>query len=356
VARRLEADGRELKLVKDQVVFEGREVLGASGEPHRVYTPYMKAWLARLRAEDVAPREPRFEQLWPSDKLTGDDLRAWPLEAMGFRSGELWLKPGESGARERLDAFSDAIDDYHDRRDFLTAGETSGLSVHLRFGTVSVREAVRYAQAKQGPGPHKWLLELVWREFYQMILANFPDVETQEFNPAYRGLNWPGDDEALAAWQEGRTGYPIVDAGMRCLKATGWMHNRMRMVVASFLTKDLLVDWRRGEAWFARQLLDFDLASNNGGWQWAASTGVDAQPYFRIFNPINQARKFDPEGSFIREWVPELGPLGSGAIWPLDLGPLELEAAGVRLGETYPRPITDHAAARERAIEFLGRR
>jgi deoxyribodipyrimidine photo-lyase len=190
-----------------------------------------------------------------------------------------------------------------------------------------------------------------------MILANFPHVVDRPFRDEYDTLEWPGTQEAYEAWEEGRTGYPLVDAAMRCLRATGWMHNRLRMVTAMFLTKDLLVDYRRGESLFARWLLDFELASNNGGWQWSASTGVDAQPYFRIFNPILQSRKFDPEAVFIKQWCPELAGFEPElAHWPHDAGPIEQLAAGCQLGKDYPRPIVDHSVQRQLAIELLSRK
>jgi deoxyribodipyrimidine photo-lyase len=279
------------------------------------------------------------------------------LSEIGFRPNGLWLKPGTAGAQERLSAFLAKIDRYKSERDFPALDSTSGLSVHLRHGTVSVRQCFREAVALQGNGPSKWLDELVWREFYHMILANFPHVVDRPFRDEYDTLEWPGTQEAYEAWEEGRTGYPLVDAAMRCLRATGWMHNRLRMVTAMFLTKDLLVDYRRGESLFARWLLDFELASNNGGWQWSASTGVDAQPYFRIFNPILQSRKFDPEAVFIKQWCPELAGFEPElAHWPHDAGPIEQLAAGCQLGKDYPRPIVDHSVQRQLAIELLSRK
>jgi deoxyribodipyrimidine photo-lyase len=215
---------------------------------------------------------------------------------------------------------------------------------------------MRSALEQESAGAEKWFSELIWREFYHDILGNFPDVVGQPFQKQYNDLEYPGSDDHFVAWCEGKTGYPIVDAAMRCLNATGWMHNRLRMVTASFLTKDLLVDWRRGEAYFARQLLDFDLAQNNGGWQWAASVGADAQPYFRIFNPYLQSVKFDPDGAFIREWVPELAELETKALHaPWDEEPFTLMAAGVELGKTYPERLVNHAEQKEKAIKLLER-
>lgn len=225
----------------------------------------------------------------------------------------------------------------------------------MRFGTLSIRDAVRLAQEDGSPGADKWLGELIWRDFYQDVLAHNPHVVDRAFQPQFEGVEYPGEEAWFEAWKSGMTGYPLIDAAMRCFKATGWMHNRLRMVVASFLTKDLLIDYRKGEAYFARYLLDFDLASNNGGWQWAASTGADAQPYFRIFNPILQSEKFDADGEFIRHWLPEIAVLTGKAIhWPHDATAMELAGANVILGQSYPHPIVVHGEQRIKAIELLG--
>lgn len=364
VGEALRQDGRSLQTVKDQVVFEGLEIANSSGEPFRVFTPYSRAWLQKLQASDLEARHPDLSKLCHQDAivsvLSGGMPDGWDLLGpadpgrIGFQPSPIWLEPGETAALERLAWFESRIDRYALQRDYPAVDATSGISVHLRHGTLSVREALRAARRHPGPGGDKWLMELVWREFYQMILACFPHVVDRSFQPQYDGLEWPGEEAHLEAWKSGATGYPIVDAAMRCLNATGWMHNRLRMVAASFLTKDLLHDWRLGEAYFARRLLDYDLASNNGGWQWAASTGVDAQPYFRIFNPVLQSLKFDPDGAFIRRWVPELSGLeGKGIHWPLDAGPLELAAAGIVLGRDYPLPIVDHHEQKTKALALL---
>ncbi len=231
--------------------------------------------------------------------------------------------------------------------------------MHLRFGTVSIRELVAYAHQRSlqpdGIGAATWLSELIWREFYAQILWHHPRVVAHAFKPEYDALRFPDDPAAFAAWREGRTGYPIVDAAMRELRTTGYMHNRLRMVAASFLVKDLLVDWRRGERHFADLLLDYELASNNGGWQWAASTGCDAQPYFRIFNPVTQSERFDPAGEFIRRHVPELAALDAREIHaPWLVAPAIQRAKGVVVGRDYPAPIVDHAAARKAALALFG--
>jgi deoxyribodipyrimidine photo-lyase len=256
--------------------------------------------------------------------------------------------------------FRQRIDRYRDTRDYPALEGPSYLSVHLRFGTVSIRELAAFAHARSlepgGEGAASWLSELVWREFYAQILWHHPHVVDRAFKAEYADLDFSNDPTRLGAWREGATGYPIVDAAMRQLNASGYMHNRLRMIVASFLAKDLLVDWRLGERYFAERLIDFDLASNNGGWQWAASTGCDAQPYFRIFNPVTQSRRFDAEGRFIRRYVPELAPLDATEIHaPWEVPPAIQQAKGVVVGRDYPAPIVDHAQARQAALALYGR-
>lgn len=352
---RLRELGIQFKSFKDSVVFEGGEVLSQTGTPLRVYTPYGRAWRAKfnpvLHADE---RMPNLEHLIPSSDLEQFSCD-WRLSALGFHDNSLWLDAGEEAGIQRLNSFRVNISQYGDDRDFPSKSGTSGISVHLRFGTISIRQAVRLALEVGTPGADKWLSELIWREFYQDILFHNPRVVTDTFQPQYNELAYPGDEAWFEAWKLGKTGYPIIDAAMRCFNATGWMHNRLRMVVASFLTKDLLIDYRRGEAYFARYLLDFDLASNNGGWQWAASVGADPQPYFRIFNPYLQSMKFDPDGTFMRQWLPELALLyGKSIHCPSEATGMELAAAGVTLGENYPHPIVDHATQRDQAIALLG--
>ncbi|MBS1717149.1 MAG: deoxyribodipyrimidine photo-lyase [Armatimonadetes bacterium] len=335
----------------DHVVFRGDEILTGEGQPFRVYTPFMKAWRARLDSHPLGTSaEPDSSRFAKASSMEG--LPALPtLAELGFQEASLWTAPGEAAAYKALAKFADKASDYGAKRDFPHGDHTSGLSVHLRFGTISIRDCFRFARAANA---EKWENELIWREFYQAILLHCPNIATEAFNPKYRGLEWPGSREDFEKWAQGQTGYPIVDAAMRCLNQTGWMHNRLRMVVASFLTKDLVCDYRWGEAYFARKLLDFDLASNNGGWQWSASTGADAQPYFRIFNPILQSKRFDPEGAFIREWLPELRELSNEDIhFPAEAGPLALAAAGISLGDNYPNPLVRHTDGKQRALAFL---
>ncbi|MGE0315643.1 MAG: deoxyribodipyrimidine photo-lyase [Lautropia sp.] len=371
VGEALQAQGRRLLYAKDNVVFERDEVLTGAGRPFSVFTPYKRAWLARLTREDVAerrvvaggangvlaPAQPTATQ-YPAD--AGAD-RAHTLASLGFERtnlGQLAIEPGEAGAKACLDAFADRIREYDEQRDYPAARGTSLLSVHLRFGTVSVREACRFAIAHgalrdPGFGAATWLSELIWRDFYAQILYHHPRVVHHAFKPEYEAVAWVRDDARFAAWCEARTGYPIVDAAMCQINRTGFMHNRLRMIVASFLTKDLGIDWREGERYFAAHLNDYDQSANNGGWQWAASTGCDAQPYFRIFNPVTQSRRFDPRGDFIRRYLPALAALDDDAVHaPWLASPVSLAAAGVVLGRDYPAPIVDHARAR---VETLAR-
>lgn len=357
VTARLRAAGCAVHSFKDHVVFEGDEIRTGQGTPFKVFTPYRNGWMARLASdgnrEATAERAPDLRRLAPARTLE-EKAEQWPIERLGFTEAHLWLEPGERAAHERLKNFAATMIDYDRLRNVPEANGTSGLSAHLRFGTISTRECVRQALRTPGPGATSWLNELIWREFYQMILDQFPYVVDRAFKSEYDRIEWPGDDESFAAWCQGRTGYPIVDAAMRRFNETGWMHNRLRMVTASFLTKDLLVDPRLGEAYFARYLLDYDLAANNGGWQWSASTGCDAQPYFRIFNPTSQSEKFDPEGTFIRLGCPELSGFSRKRIHsPAGADIFEQQAAECIIGEDYPHPIVDHATQRERALRLF---
>jgi deoxyribodipyrimidine photo-lyase len=367
--------GIALHTVKDHVVFERSEILTASGTPYGVFTPYKNSWLRALTgATDPShaggplaphPVAPLAHALTPlPERVQAQGLRVGvpALAELGFQPTNLHtlrLPAGCIGAQELLTDFLDErIDRYHDTRDFPAVKGPSYLSTHLRFGTVSVRQLAREAWSRVqagSAGAQVWLSELVWRDFYHQVLHHHPRVVGHAFKPEYDRIRWESGkaaDALFAAWCEGRTGYPLVDAAMHQLNETGYMHNRLRMVVASFLTKDLGLDWRRGEAYFAEKLNDFDLAANNGGWQWAASSGCDAQPYFRIFNPVSQSEKFDPQGRFIRRYLPALAGLPDGALHaPWQARPVDLAAAGVALGRDYPAPIVQHDQARLRTLE-----
>lgn len=391
---------------KDQVVFEKAELLTGQKRPYTVFTPYKRAWLAALTPDRLAPyavddylhslaRPPVLSAAWfdaqgplaqhshhadaarnsrahrrasahahhahvlPDQSLTPGIPS---LADLGFADAQPPALPaGSTGAYQLLDDFRNRIDDYAATRDFPAVKGPSYLSVHLRFGTISIRALVREAHDAMhhgNKGAETWLSELIWRDFYFQILHHFPRVgvpgEHKAFRPAYDALDWEtgaAADANFAAWCEGRTGYPLVDAAMRQINSSGYMHNRLRMVVASFLVKDLGLDWRLGEAYFEAKLNDFDLSANSGGWQWAASTGCDAQPYFRIFNPITQSEKFDPRGKFIRHYVPEIAKLSDKEIHaPWRAKPEALRAAGISMGSDYPMPIVDHDVARKRTL------
>ena len=301
---------------KDQVIFEKNEVVKDDGKPYTVFTPYSRKWKAKLNDFYLSS--------YPNKKYSSNFYKQKAKRIPSL--AEMNFKP--SGQKFPSARFKeDIIKQYKEQRDYLAIEGTSRLSVHLRFGTISIRELAKKAQDLG----ETFLNELIWRDFYQMILWHFPQVVGHAFKPEYDNINWRNNEKEFEAWCTGQTGYPIVDAGMRELNETGFMHNRARMIVASFLSKHLLIDWRWGEAYFAKKLLDFDLAANNGGWQWAAGTGADAAPYFRIFNPHLQTKKFDPELKYIRKWVPEFGEL------------------------TYPRPIVDHEMARKRCLEVYSK-
>jgi deoxyribodipyrimidine photo-lyase len=312
IASILQEKGISFHTYKDQVIFEKSEVVKDDGHPYTVFTPYARKWKAALAQKGLASNDlgdltTRFQPCAPLPMPT--------LASLGFTAAPFPFP--ERKVRMSI------IEHYHDTRNFPALEGTTRLSVHLRFGTISIRKLVAVALQKN----ETWLNELIWRDFYAMILWHFPQVVTQAFKPAYDAIAWRKNESDFQKWCSGQTGYPIVDAGMRELNTTGFMHNRVRMIVASFLTKHLLIDWRWGEAYFAQKLLDFDLASNNGGWQWAAGSGCDAAPYFRVFNPSLQTQKFDPQMAYIKKWVPELGT------------------------SDYPKPMVEHTFARNRALE-----
>jgi len=357
----LRAQGIAWMTVKDHVIFERREVLTQTGNPYGVFTPYKRAWLARLG--DMPPAQ---HECQPFARALAERPAAYlrdvpSLEALGFETtnlNALGIVPGEKAAGKLVKDFWERMDRYGETRDFPAVKGPSYLSVHLRFGTVSIRQLVGLALQRQlegSEGAAVWLGELIWRDFYFQVLANFPQVAHDAFKPEYDAIQWEQGEHAQAmygAWCRGVTGYPLVDAAMAQLNQTGYMHNRLRMVTGSFLVKHLGIDWRWGERYFAEKLNDFDLSANNGGWQWVSSSGCDAQPYFRIFNPITQSEKFDAQGKFIKRYLPQLAPLNAKQIHaPWKLGALELAAAGVELGKSYPRPVIDHAEARALTLQ-----
>lgn len=339
---------------KDAVIFEREEVLTASGTPYSVFTPYKNAWLKKL--------SPYFLQAYPveayADRLAPQSTAIPSLQDMGFaptKLHELKLPTGMAGGAQLFEDFLDRIDRYQEVRDFPAQKGPSCLSVHLRFGTVSIRQLAAAAWQQGGRGAQAWLSELIWRDFYHQILWHRPDVAAgHAFKRQYDALPWPNPPGHFEAWCDARTGYPLVDAAMRQLNQAGTMHNRLRMVAASFLTKDLLVDWRLGERYFADKLIDFDLAANSGGWQWAASVGCDAQPWFRIFNPVTQSERFDPQGHFIRRYLPELARVPDKFIHaPWTMTAAEQQRTACLIGRDYPLPVVDHAVQRALALALF---
>lgn len=311
VGAALKLQNASLRLYKDQVIFAKSEILKSDRNPYVVFTPYSNKWKCAYVNQDI----PHYPSQVLLHKIATHQYPFLELHHLDFRVSEKWVPD--------YDLSDTLINAYQEGRDFPALRQTSGLSTHLRFGTVSIRTVVKTAAAANNQA---LLNELIWREFFMQILWHFPNTIHKSFRPQYDAIRWINDEHDFEMWCEGKTGYPIVDAGMRELKETGLMHNRVRMIVAGFLCKHLLIDWRWGESWFAQNLFDYEQSSNVGNWQWAAGSGVDAAPYFRIFNPSEQARKFDKEGAYIRRWVPEVDT------------------------PDYPRPIVEHTYARERCI------
>lgn len=306
VANYLARNGVEVRIFKDQVIFEESEILKSDGKPYTVFTPYKNKWIEKFSNTEKFNNQRVDKESFCKFKNTFPSLKE-----IGFE---------ESTIKVRDYSIAD-LENYSKERDIPAIDSTSYLSPHLRFGTVSIRQLINQIRSNQ-----TFLNELIWREFFMQILYHFPDVVDHNFKRKYDGIQWRNDENEFEAWCEGKTGYPMVDAGIRQLNETGYMHNRVRMITASFLCKHLLIDWRWGEAYFAKKLLDFELSSNNGNWQWAAGTGCDAAPYFRIFNPTEQQKKFDKDFKYIKKWIPEFGT------------------------DKYPKPIVDHKEARERAL------
>ncbi len=312
----LSQKGISFHMFKDQVVFEGDEILKNDGSPYHVFTPYKNKWLSAFQSEGfelVEPEEPSIGKSLKKGSFFQGNFEFPGLEELGFKPSGIKVPPFDLSCADR----------YEERRNFPGIQGTSRLGPHLRFGSVSVRDIIRNLR----PGHDVFLSELIWREFFMQILFHYPRVVHENFNPKYNGVKWRNDKSEFERWCAGETGYPLVDAGMRELNETGFMHNRVRMITAGFLCKHLLVDWRWGESYFAGKLLDYELSSNNGNWQWSAGTGCDAAPYFRIFNPVEQLKKFDKDLVYVRKWVPELDTA------------------------SYPGPMVDHKMARQRALE-----
>lgn len=344
VGEALEAAGARLRLFPDALLVEPDALATAAGDPYTVYTPFSRKWLSAEKRDPVAApaslETPELESVDIARVKAWRDLPADPSSPKG----------GEREARQLLERFvGGPIRRYAGDRNRVDIAGTSRLSPHLHFGTISPRTILGAAS-----GNSKFVLELAWREFFHHVLFHFPRVAEESFRPEFDRLRWSGDDAGFDAWTRGATGYPLVDAAMRELSTTHWMHNRARMVAGSFLTKDLHIHWKRGEAWFEHELADADLANNNGGWQWVAGSGTDAAPYFRIFSPVLQSKKLDPEGAYIRRFVPELARVPGDRIhepWTMTAG--EQRAAGCRIGMDYPERIVDHETERRAALRLF---
>jgi deoxyribodipyrimidine photo-lyase len=351
----LRDQGIAVQVFKDLVIHEAREVLTGAKQPFSVYSPFRRVW-------DTLPKPELFPA--PTRINTPTQIESLSIPHRSDALVEPIALPGESQALVRLAQFTqNAIYDYNDTRDIPGVDGTAILSPYLRWGMISVRtcyQAARMAESKadsaaEREGISRWIGELVWREFYYQVLTTHPHVTRGAYRPEYDNVSWENDSVHIDAWKKGQTGYPIVDAAMRQLNSTGWMHNRTRMIVASFLCKDLLVDWRIGERYFMQRLLDGDLASNNGGWQWTAGTGTDAAPYFRVFNPTSQGEKFDPDGVYIRHWLPELRKVPDKFIHrPSQLSHADQVYLDCVIGRDYPAPTIDHAIQRDKVLVAYG--
>jgi deoxyribodipyrimidine photo-lyase len=357
----MQSQGVAFHSFKDHLIFERSEVLTLAGKPYSVFTPYKNAWLKKVDGFYLKPYPTEKYGAALAPRPEGEANGVPELGELGFQKtnlSTLKIPTGSRGGQQLFQDFQGRMDQYEETRNFPAVKGPSYLGIHLRFGTVSIRHMAAVAlkaQTTGSAGAATWLSELIWRDFYGQILSNFPHVASRAFKPEYEAISWETGDGAEAlfkAWCDGQTGYPLVDAAMAQINQSGYMHNRLRMVVASFLVKDLGIDWRRGEAYFATHLNDFELASNNGGWQWAASTGCDAQPYFRIFNPVSQSEKFDADGKFIRKYLPVLGKLANKDLHsPWLAKPMMLSAAGVELGKNYPPPVVQHDQARTTTLQ-----
>ncbi len=359
----LQGSSIELKRYPGSLLFEPEAILNGSGQPYKVFTPFWRACLAQPAPAATKKLSTKL-RFWPGD-VHSDNLRKWALCPSNPDWAAAWpqyWRPGTAGARSRMKQFfAAAINNYSDGRDHPAQDATTRLSPHMHYGELSPRDLWHQAQSVAASSPkiedevNKLLSELGWREFSAHLMFHYPAIANQAFKEKFRQFPWLSNKRNLRAWQRGETGYPMVDAGMRELWQTGYMHNRVRMIVASFLTKHLLLHWCEGAKWFWDTLLDANLANNTGGWQWVAGSGADASPYFRIFNPITQGVKFDAKGDYVRHWVPELKLLPTRYLHAPWEAPAEiLKQAGVELGTTYPHPIVDHREARESALAAYG--
>lgn len=362
----------ELEVIscKDLVIFEKDEILTGSGTPFKVYTPYKNRWLHQVTNEISGPSEMRKASLEIKEPAL-KNLTSLTVPSLPKGYEKLFFMPaGEDAAARHLEEWTGykaskakgegAVGEYTDTRNLPGTVGTSRLSVFLRSGTISPRQCYREALEAQdrfhSPTKEKscetWISELIWRDFFYQVIWNFPEVAGESFQPKFRRLRWERNEAHFKAWCEGRTGYPVVDAGMRQLNTINWMHNRARMIAASFLVKDLRIDWRLGERYFWEKLVDYDQPSNNGNWQWIASTGIDAQPYFRIFNPTDQGKKYDPDGRYVREWVPELAKVPNKYIHAPEEMPEKLQKElGIIIGKDYPAPLVKHSEAQTRTLD-----
>ncbi|HTD33799.1 MAG TPA: deoxyribodipyrimidine photo-lyase [Candidatus Elarobacter sp.] len=365
VARTLRGAAIDVHAHTDHVYFGAADVLQSDGRPYVVYTPYRRRWHLRFTTEPRAPvaSAPALRNKLMPRAVVGATRDVPRTEEYGHVTSEAYPRGGLDEAKRLLDEFlTGGLTRYAERRNTPSLDGTSRLSPHLRAGTIGIRTVVHAAAWVRANAPDRdareadgWIGELVWRDFYQQLLFHHPRVAHEPFREAAAAIAHANDDAAYAAWCEGRTGYPIVDAAMTQLNATGWMHNRLRMIAASFLTKHLLTDYRRGERYFEQHLADADLAANNGGWQWSASTGTDAAPYFRVFNPVLQGYTFDPDGTFVKRMIPALAKLPPKYVHaPWTTPPLLQAQLGCVIGRDYPEPIVDHAIARERALAVYG--
>jgi deoxyribodipyrimidine photo-lyase len=348
--------GIDVESFKDIVMFEKKEILTNSGSPYKVYSYYRDKWFDRDKPRPEKPEE------FDTPDLTSDVIPS--VKELGFEKPEeiewIW-EPGREGGKKRLEEFKDKIWSYDEKRDLAAEDETSKLSPHLKFGTISIREAFWMAERIKARNPDKdtsgietWQEELAWRDFYFQVMWNFPYCVEKPFLDQYESIEWEEDEEKWQRFIEGKTGYPFVDAGMRQLKTTGWMHNRLRMVVTSFCAKDLHLDWKKLHSYFKKMFVDAELSAMIGGIQWAYSIGTDAQPYFRVFNPWTQGEDYDPKGEYIRKWVPELEDVPDEHIHkPYKMNKLQQEDCGVQIGEDYPEPIVDHDEERKKAVEMF---